>query len=139
MRTWHVFYDDNKNIIWTADAGVTQAIVNKQAEENLNYITVDQTDVLDANRYYVNDDENGVILKSTFTPTISTYNPAIETAMSITNLPTGTEVYVANVLKATISDTSVNLTFNDPGEFEILLKKAGYFDYAFTIVTARAS
>ena len=57
MRTWHVFYDDNKNIIWTADAGVTQAIVNQQAEENLNYITVDQTDVLDANRYYVNDDE----------------------------------------------------------------------------------
>lgn len=139
MTTWHVFYDTNKNIIWTADAGVTQAIIDQQAAENLSYITVDQVDVLDANRYIVNADEDGVVAKVSFDPTISTYTPTLETAMSITNLPTGTEVYVDDVLKSTISDTSINLTFNDPGQFEVFFKKVGYYDYGFTIVTARAS
>ena len=139
MKTWNVFYDSNKFIHWTVDNGITPAIIQEQAEVGLSHITVEQDDVLDANRYYVNDDEDGVILKSTFTPTISTYSPALETPLSITGIPTGTQVWIDDVLKTTMSDTTLNLTFNDPGEFQILLKKAGYFDYAFTIVTARAS
>ena len=59
--------------------------------------------------------------------------------MSVTGLPTGTQVWIDDVLKATMSDTSLNLTFNDPGKFEIILKKIGYFDYGFEVVTARAS
>jgi len=38
-----------------------------------------------------------------------------------------------------MSDTTLNLTFNDPGQFEIIFKKVGYFDYGFEVVTARAS
>lgn len=139
MRTWNVFYDSNKCINWTVDSGVTEGIIQEQAAAGLSHMTVEQDDVLDANRYYVNDAEDGVILKSTFTPTISTYSPAIETPMSVTGIPTGTQVWIDDVLKATMSDTSLNLTFNDPGKFEIILKKIGYFDYGFEVVTARAS
>lgn len=139
MRTWNVFYDSNKCINWTVDSGVTEGIIQEQAAAGLSHMTVEQDDVLDANRYYVNDEGDGVILKSTFTPTISTYSPAIETPMSVTGIPTGTQVWIDDVLKATMSDTSLNLTFNDPGKFEIILKKIGYFDYGFEVVTARAS
>jgi len=92
MKTWNVFYDSNKFIHWTVDNGITSAIIQEQAELGLSHITVEQDDVLDANRYYVNDDEDGVILKSTFNPTISTYSPALETPLSITGIPTGTQV-----------------------------------------------
>ena len=139
MKTWNVFYDSNKFIHWTVDNGVTPAIIQEQAELGLSHITVEQDDVLDANRYYVNDDEDGVILKSTFNPTISTYSPALETPLSITGIPTGTQVWIDDVLKTTMSDTTLNLTFNDPGQFEIIFKKVGYFDYGFEVLTARAS
>ena len=63
MKTWNVFYDSNKCINWTVDSGVTEGIIQEQAAAGLSHMTVEQDDVLDANRYYVNDAEDGVILK----------------------------------------------------------------------------
>ena len=48
-------------------------------------------------------------------------------------------IYVDNVLKATMTDTTLNLTFNDPGTFMVEFKKADHLDYKQKIIVARQS
>ena len=87
----------------------------------------------------VNSTEDGIVAKSTFDPTFNTTTPALEGTVNVTGLVVGTKVYVDNVLKATMTDTTLNLTFNDPGTFMLKLQKFDYLEYTKKITTARQS
>ena len=139
MRTWHVFYNTDREIMWCSDAGVTASIISQQQEQNLRYLEVNVNGMLDASLNYINEAEDNVVGKTAFEPSIPTLEPVLGTPLSITNIPVGTKVYMDDELKTTMTDTTLNLTFTDPGQFLVLLKKTENIDYAFTLTTARES
>ena len=136
---WNIFYQSDKQIAWTSTGGVNEDIIAGELARGFSHIAVEQDDHIDAGSNMVNSTEDGIVAKSTFDPTFNTTTPALEGTVNVTGLVVGTKVYIDNVLKATMTDTTLNLTFNDPGQFEIIFKKVGYFDYGFEVVTARAS
>ena len=136
---WDIFYNaSDKTIAWTANGGVTEGIISaQQADSGLSHIQVEQDDYADASKYIVNSTEDGLVEKSTFSPTISTLTPALESTINITGLVVGTKVFIDDVLKTTMTDTTLNLTFNDPGQFILKFAKSDYFDSSHIISVAR--
>lgn len=135
---WHIFYNSSdKTIVWTANSGVNDSVIARETDAGLSYITVEQDDLVDASLCVVNSSEDGIALKATFTPTISTITPALESTVNITGLPVGTKVYINEVLKATMEDTTLNITFNDPGFFTLKLQKTDHLDYEQVITVGR--
>ena len=136
--TWHIFYNSSdKSIAWTANSGVNDSVIARETDAGLSHLTIEQDDFVDASSSIVNEDGNGIVTKSTFNPTISTLTPALESTVNITGLPAGTKVYIDQVLKATMSDTALNLTFNDPGFFNLKFQKPDHFDYEQVITVGR--
>ena len=136
---WDIFYNpSDKTIAWTANGGVTEGIISsQQAASGHSHIQVEQDDLVDANKYIVNEDENGILLKSSFEPSFSTIIPNLEGTVNITGLPVGTKVYIDDVLKSTMTDTSLNITFNDPGNFRVTFRKSDHLEYEQLIVVGR--
>ena len=136
---YNVFYGTDKMIAWASTGGVNSDIIAAEAARGFSHLEIERDDHIDAERHMVNSDETGIIERSTYNPTFSTTTPALEGTVSITGLVVGTKVYVDNVLKATMADTTLNLTFNDPGTFMVEFKKADYLDYKQKIIVARQS
>jgi len=136
---WNIFYQSDKQIAWTSTGGVNEDIIAGELERGFSHIAVEQDDHIDASTNMVNSTEDGIVAKSTFDPTFNTTTPALEGTVSITGLVVGTKVYIDNVLKATMTDTTLNLTFNDPGTFMLKLQKFDYLEYTKKITTARQS
>ena len=53
-------------------------------------------------------------------------NPSIDAVVNVTGLPTGTQVFIDNVLAGTMSDTTLTLTATEPGTYTIRFLKVGY-------------
>lgn len=136
---WNIFYQSDKQIAWTSTGGVNEDIIAGELERGFSHIAVEQDDHIDAGTNIVNSTEDGIVAKSTFDPTFNTTTPALEGTVNVTGLVVGTKVYLDNVLKATMTDTTLNLTFNDPGTFILKLEKADHLDYKKKIITARQS
>ena len=125
---YNVFYGTDKMIAWASTGGVNSDIIAAEAARGFSHLEIERDDHIDAERHMVNSDGTGIIERSTYNPTFSTTTPALEGTVSITGLVVGTKVYVDNVLKATMADTTLNLTFNDPGTFMVEFKKTDYLD-----------
>ena len=136
---YNVFYGTDKVIAWASTGGVNSDIIAAEAARGFSHLEIERDDHIDAERHMVNSDGTGIIERMTYIPTFSTTTPALEGTVNITGLVVGTKVYVDNVLKATMADTTLNLTFNDPGTFMVEFKKADYLDYSQKIVVARQS
>ena len=97
MRTWHVFYNTDRDIMWCSDAGVTASIISQQQAENLRYLEVSVDGMLDASLNYINEAEDNVVGKTAFEPSIPSLEPVLGTPLSITNIPIGTKVIVEGI------------------------------------------
>ena len=127
MAIWHIFYkSSDKEISWCTNGNISEDIKTEQANAGLSYLEKDTDTTLDCDNFCVNSDANDVIEKSIFNPSYSTTTPAVDGVVTVTGLPTGTEVFVDGVSAGTMSDTTLTLTATEPGNYTINYKKAGY-------------
>lgn len=136
--TYHIFYDSNKEIMWSATAGVDSAIITGQkSNNNYDYVSLTLSETPIGEKYYINADADGVVEKTTFTPTFSTITPALDAAVNVTGVPAGTEVFLDGTSGGTMSDTTLTLTAQQAGQFTVVLKKRYYYDYTQIITVKR--
>ena len=127
--TYHIFYNSDKEIMWSATAGVDSTIITGQkSNNNYDYVSLTLSETPIGEKYYINSDATGVVEKSTFTPTFSTTTPALDAVVNVTGVPAGTEVFL---------DTTLTLTSQEAGAFTIELKKQYYYDYTQVITVKR--
>lgn len=136
---YNIFYTTEKQIAWATTGELNSELITAEAERGFSHLELERDDHVDANKHMVNSDATDIITRSTFDPTFNTTTPALEGTVNVTGLVVGTKVYVDNVLKATMTDTTLNLTFNAPGTFILKLEKADHLDYTKKIITARQS
>lgn len=136
---YNVFYTTDKIIAWASTGQISSDIIASEAERGFSHLEIERDDHIDANRHMVNAEGTNIIERSTYDPTFNTTTPALEGTVNVTGLVVGTKVYVDNVLKATMTDTTLNLTFNDPGIYVVAFKKADHLDYEQKITVARQS
>jgi len=130
MTTWHIFYNNSTKLIaWSTSGLITDDIKTEQANAGLSYLSVEQENVPTDNEYWVNSSGNGIIEKSVFNPTYSTTTPELDQVINVTGLPAGTEVFIDKTSAGTMSDTTLTLTANEPGKYEINYSKVGYKNF----------
>lgn len=136
--TYHIFYDSNKEIMWSATAGVNSAIITGQkSNNNYDYVSLTLSETPIGEKYYINADADGVVEKTTFTPTFSTTTPALDAVVNVTGVPAGTEVFLDGTSAGTMSDTTLTLTAQQSEQFTVVLKKRYYYDYTQIITVKR--
>ena len=70
---YNIFYDSNKNIIWSSTAGIDSDIIAEQkSAHNYDHLLADLSDVPSGDSFYINADGNTVVEKSVFNPTYTT-------------------------------------------------------------------
>ena len=130
MSVYHIFYDSDKDIAWSTTAGVTDAMKTEQkSAHNYDYVQIDHTETPVGEKYYINSDGDALVEKSTFDPTFSTTTPAVDAVINVTGVPSGTEVFLDGVSAGTMSDTTLTLTAQQSGRFDVVFKKERYYDY----------
>lgn len=134
---WHIFYTSDKAIAWSSNAGIDERVIDNEAAAGKSYVQVEQDDLPIAENYYVNAEGTGIAAKTAFSPTFSTTTPALNDTVAITGLPTGTEVFIDGTSKGTLSASTLNLTFTEPGKYSIEFKKLENLDYLTLIETRR--
>ena len=87
--------------------------------------------------YYVNSDATGLVEKSVFDFTFSNTTPALDEVVNVTGLPAGTEVFVDDVSKGTMSDTTLTLTIQEPSTYKVRFKKLHYKEHSGTTVIVK--
>jgi hypothetical protein len=137
--SWHIFYTDStKEIAWSSNADVTNAIKTEQKDTHgYDYIEVTQDDVPSGNDWIVKSDKSGIEQKTVFNPTFSTLTPALEGVINVTGLPTGTEVFLDGVSAGTMSDTTLTLTATEPGSYKVKFSKLGYKVHQAQTITVK--
>ncbi len=135
---YNIFYDSNKNIIWSSTAGIDSDIIAEQkSAHNYDHLLADLSDVPSGDSFYINADGDTVVEKSVFNPTYSTTTPALDAVINITGVPAGTEVYMDGTSKGVMSDTTLTLTALEAGSFVIKLTKDKYISHSTTINVKR--
>ena len=126
--SWHIFYTDStKEIAWSSNAPVTDAIKTEQKDTHgYDYIEVTQDDVPSDSDWIVKSDKSGIEQKTVFDPTFSTTTPALDGVINVTGLPSGTQVFVDDVSAGTMSNTTLTLTATEPGSYKVRFSKSGY-------------
>ena len=140
--SWHIFYTDStKEIAWSSNAPVTDAIKTEQKDTHgYDYIEVTQDDVPSDSDWIVKSDKSGIEQKTVFNPTFSTTTPALYGVVNVTGLPSGTQVFIDDVSAGTMSNTTLTLTAVEPGSYKVRFSKLGYkIHQAQTITVKRYS
>ena len=101
----------------------------QKSTHNYDYVQIDHTETPVGEKYYINSDGDALVEKSTFDPTFSTTTPAVDAVINVTGVPSGTEVFLDGVSAGTMSDTTLTLTAQQSGRFDVVLKKERYYDY----------
>ena len=136
--TYHIFYNSDKEIMWSATAGVDSTIITGQkSNNNYDYVSLTLSETPIGEKYYINADATGVVENSTFTPTFSTTAPALDAVVNVTGVPAGTEVFLDGTSVGTMSDTTLTLTAQEAGTFTVLFKKHYYYNYTQSITVKR--
>ena len=129
MTAYNIFYDSNKEIIWTSTAPVNSDITTAEAAKGYTHVELDSTDIPVSEKFYVNSDATAVSTKTLFDPTFSAAAAALDAVINITGVPSGTEVFLDGTSAGTMSDTTLTLTAQEAGTYKIQLKKDKYQDY----------
>ena len=138
MADLHLFYDSNKDIKWSTFSPTSNDIIDEQkASHNLDHLTIEAAQLLDIDKYYVNNAGDDVVEYSTFSPTYDATTVDLDTVINVTGVPSGTEVFLDNVSAGTMSNTTLTLTATQSGEFMIELKQSHYVTHGTWITVKR--
>lgn len=138
MTTWHIFYNNSTKLIaWSTNALVDDTIKSEQASAGLSYLSKETEIIPSDNDFWVNSDGTDIVEKSIFNPTFSTITPALDDVVSVTGLPSGTEVWLDDVSQGTMSDTTLTFTGTEPGKYKIKLTKIGHKPYETKLIVGR--
>ena len=77
----------------------------------------------------VNSAADALAAKTVFNPSFSAASAALDAVITVTGVPSGTEVFVDGTSKGTMSDTTLTFTAKDAGQYVILLQKDKYVDH----------
>jgi len=61
----------------------------------------------------------------------------VDAVVNVTGVPAGTEVFLDGASAGTMSNTTLTLTAQQAGRFDIVLKKERYYDYTQMIKVKR--
>ena len=137
MTAYNIFYDSNKEIIWSSTASVNSDITTAEAAKGYTHVELDSTDIPVSEKFYVNSDATAVSTKTLFDPTFSAAAAALDAVINITGVPSGTEVFLDGTSAGTMSDTTLTLTAQEAGTYKIQLKKDKYQDYKTNYTVTR--
>ena len=137
MTAYNIFYDSNKEIIWSSTAPVNSDITTAETAKGYTHVELDSTDIPVSEKFYVNSDATAVSTKTLFDPTFSAATAALDAIINITGVPTGTEVFLDGTSAGTMSDTTLTLTAKESGTYKIGLKKDKYQDYSSSYIVKR--
>ena len=60
--TYHIFYNSDKEIMWSATAGVDSTIITGQkSNNNYDYVSLTLSETPIGEKYYINSDATGVV------------------------------------------------------------------------------
>ena len=138
MTTYNIFYNSNNEIVWSTTGQVNDGIKTAQSDLGLSHVALDLADdnQPDSN-YYVNSDATALVQKTAWDFTFSTTTPAIDDVINVTGLPSGTKVYLDNVLQGTMTDTTLTLTVQEPSTYIIKFEKLHYQKHNGTTITVK--
>ena len=137
MTTYNIFYNSNKEIVWSTTGEVNDAIKTAQSSLGYSYVQLTLDSIMPDENYYVNSDASGLVEKSVFNFTFSNTTPVLDEVINVTGLPAGTEVFVDDVSQGTMSDTTLTLTVQQSGTYKIRFKKLHYKDHSGATVTVK--
>ena len=136
MTTFNIFYNNNKEIIWTTTGDVNDAIKTAQSGLGNSYVQLTLEDI-DINNYHINSDASGVTEKTAFDFAFSTTTPTVDQVINVTGLPAGTEVFLDEVSQGTMSVTTLTLTTQEPGNYTVRFYKLLYKTHSGTTVISK--
>ena len=137
MTTYNIFYNSNQEIVWSTTGEVNDAIKTAQSSLGYSHVQLTLNAIMPDENYYVNSDATGLVEKSIFDFAFSNTTPALDEVVNVTGLPAGTEVFVDDVSKGTMSDTTLTLTIQEPGTYKVRFKKLHYKEHSGTIVIVK--
>jgi len=138
MTIHNIFFNSNKDIIWSSTAGVDSTIISEQkSAHNYDHLAADVDATPAGERFYINAGGDAVVARPTFDPTFSTTTPALDATVNITGVPAGTEVFLDGTSAGTMSDTTLTLTASEAGAFDVVLTKDKYIDHTTEIIVTR--
>ena len=137
MTVYNIFYDSNKEIIWSSTAPVNSDITTAEAAKGFTHVELDITDTPVSEQFYVNSDASAVSTKTIFSPSFSASSASVDDVITVTGVPSGTEVFLDGTSKGTMSDTTLNFTAKEGGKYMIGLKKDKYQDYSSSYTVKR--
>lgn len=138
MTTYNIFYNSNKEIVWSTTGQVNDAIKAAQASLGYSHVALDLSDDNQPDfNYYVNADATALVLKTEWDFTFSTTTPDIDDVINVTGLPSGTKVYMNGTLQGTMTDTTLTLTVQEPSTYTIKFEKLHYQKHNGTIITVK--
>ena len=137
MTTYNIFYNSNKEIVWSTTGEVNDAIKTAQSSLGYSHVQLTVNAIMPDENYYVNSDASGLVEKSVFNFTFSNTTPVLDEVINVTGLPAGTEVFVDDVSQGTMSDTTLTLTVQQSGTYKIRFKKLHYKNHSGATVTVK--
>ena len=138
MTIYNIFYNSDREILWSCTAEITEAIKTEQKNTHgLDWVSINCSATPSGNKYYINVAEDDIVAKTIFTPSFSTTTPALDEVITVTGVPAGTEVFLDGTSKGTMSDTTLTFTAKEGGKYVIGLKKDKYQDYSSSYIVKR--
>ena len=137
MSKYTVFYNSNKEIEMVLNGQADSATISAQEGTGLSTLVVD-VDNTPTDHYYVNDAEDGVVLKSTFGISLDSMEKNVDEAFTFSNVPEGTSINISGVISGTMDASStLTLTATTAGEWKVIFTKDKYFELVFIVYAKR--
>lgn len=133
---YNIFYNSNKEIVWSTTGLINDGIKSAQAELGNSHVALESENLPDGD-FYLNSDATALVEKSIFDFTFSTTTPAIDEVVNVTGVPVGTEVFKDGESMGVMSDTTLTLTIQEPGQYVIKFKKLHYKEHSGTTVNVK--
>ena len=133
---YNIFYKSNKDIAWSTTGIVNEEIKKAQADLGLSHVALDIANHPDEN-FYMNSDATALVEKSVFNCVFSTLTPTIDEVVNVTGVPVGTEVFRDGESMGTMSDTTLTLTTQEPGQYKIKFKEQFYKTHSPVTLTVK--
>ena len=137
MSQYTVFYNSDKEIEMVLNGQADSATISAQEGTGLSTLVVD-VDNTPTDHYYVNDAEDGVVLKSTFGISLDSMEKNVDEAFTFSNVPEGTSINISGVISGTMDTSStLTLTAKTAGEWRVVFTKDKYFELVFMVYAKR--
>ena len=133
---YNIFYNSNKEIVWSTTGLINDAIKSAQSDLGNSHVALESENLPDGD-FHLNSDATALVEKSIFDFTFSTTTPAIDEVVNVTGVPVGTEVFKDGESMGVMSDTTLTLTIQEPGQYVIKFKKLHYKQHSGTTVTVK--